>query len=323
MRRRINRTLLTATAASVSVITLGFMATGAVGAATTTTGLASGTSIVTPILTDTTCVPTTAPGLPSDNCARAGWQASGRDFRYAAASIVVPDHVGAVAPDPALYVALDDSGDVYDYARVGIKPCPTTNITGSGDATCPNAASPGTGVDPSGWAVFAKVVVNGGTPTTFSAALPALAVGLGVSVSAYLEPSGNWVRFSITTPNTTSLGGGLGKSYNRSMAVSGPVYTDALAVADWTGIGTSSITEPVQPVLGSANTSAYDQFFQGRFTTWSGTQGTFNGKWTVTKVEATTNGLAPSGTSLATGPSYLWSNDKYPHDAFGVWIYHS
>src|ERR1022692_718528 len=105
MRRRINRMLLTATAASACVITLGFMATGAVGASTTTAGLASGTSTVTPILTDTTCVPTAAPGLPSDNCARAGWQASGRDFRYAAASIVVPSRNGVVATDAAMYVA--------------------------------------------------------------------------------------------------------------------------------------------------------------------------------------------------------------------------
>src|ERR1035438_2888686 len=99
MRRRINRTLLTATAASVSVITLGFMATGAVGAATTTTGMASVASSVTPLLppTDTTCTASSAPGLPSDNCAKAGFQASGRDFRYAAASIVVPNHTGAAS----------------------------------------------------------------------------------------------------------------------------------------------------------------------------------------------------------------------------------
>src|ERR1022692_3860302 len=96
MRRRINRTLLTATAASASVITLGFMATGAVGASTTTAGLASVASTVTPLPpTDTTCTLTSGPGLPSDNCAKAGWQASGRDFRYTSASIVVPAHLGA------------------------------------------------------------------------------------------------------------------------------------------------------------------------------------------------------------------------------------
>src|ERR1019366_910272 len=93
MRRRINRTLLTATAASASVITLGFMATGAVGASTTTAGLAS-TSTVTPILSQATGC--TLPGdetVPS-TCAVAGYQASGRLFRYAQASIVVPLHAG-------------------------------------------------------------------------------------------------------------------------------------------------------------------------------------------------------------------------------------
>src|ERR1017187_6650629 len=97
MRRRINRTLLTATAASASVITLAFMATGAVGAATTTAGLAS-TSSVTPILSQATNC--TAPALaptPSP-CAVAGYQASGRLFRYAQASIVVPNHAGNVTP---------------------------------------------------------------------------------------------------------------------------------------------------------------------------------------------------------------------------------
>jgi hypothetical protein len=122
MRRRINRTLLTATAASVSVITLGFMATGAVGAATTTTGMASVASTVTPIFSNaSTCVrPTlaTLAATPSP-CAVAGYQASGRLFRYGQASIVVPLHAPAftgtsgttpqVEPDGAVYVALDNS----------------------------------------------------------------------------------------------------------------------------------------------------------------------------------------------------------------------
>jgi hypothetical protein len=318
MRRRINRTLLTATAASASVITLGFMATGAVGAATTTTGLASGTSSVTPIVTDTTCTPTTSPGLPTDGCARAGYQASGRFFRYAAASIVVPAHTGMTTSDASMYVALDDSGDVYDYARVGIKPVCTAAT--SGVCTAPSAGI-------SGWQVFDSTVVNGGTPATFSAALPVGAEGLGISVSAYLLPSGNWVRFVITTPTTTSVSGGVttttpGKTYNRSFAVGGPVYTTAQAVADWTGTGTSAITLPAQPALASANTSAYDQFFQGRLTTWSGTKGTFNGKWTVTPIEATLGGAAPLGANVVASPSYLWSNDKgFKSDAFGVWIH--
>ena len=55
----------------------------------------------------------------------------------------------------------------------------------------------------------------------------------------------------------------------------------------------------------------------GRFTTWNGTKGTFNGAWTVNPVEANVTG----GSVNVAGPSYLWTNDKFPGDAFGVWIY--
>jgi hypothetical protein len=341
MRRRINRTLLTATAASASLISLSFMAAGGAGAATTT-GPVNGAFGGAPIVTDTTCTLTAAPGLPSDNCARAGWQASGRDFRYAAASIVVPartgipkNATGGVVGDATMYVALDDSGDVYDYARVGIKPCPTVNITGTGtpDATCPESPSGTTGgtvVDASGWAVFATVAVNGTVTAPFTAAIPVAAEGYGVSVSAYLLPSGNWARFVIKTPTTTSTSGGVtsttsGQTYNRSFAVTGPAYTDVQAVADWsTDAATGFLISPVQPVLASAPVTAYDQFFQGRLTTWSGTKGTFNGKWTVNAFKGTLAGAAPAGANVVTAPSYLWSNDKgFSNDAFGVWIHSS
>lgn len=333
MRRRINRTLLTATAASASLISLSFMAAGGAGAATTA-GPVNTPFGGAPIVTDTTCTPSSGTGLPSDGCAKAGYQASGRFFRYAAASIVVPAHLGAAtsiaaggsggsstlahAADATMYVALDDSGDVYDYARVGIKP--TCTVVDHSDAcTTPSATST--------WSVFASAVVAGVADTSFSAALPLAAAGLGVSVSAYLLPSGNWVRFVITTPATTATVGGVttttaGKTYNRSLPVSGPAYTDAQAVADWTGTGTSAMTTPPQPALAAANTTAYDQFFKGRLTTWSGTKGTFNGKWTVNAFEGTLLGAAPAGANVVTAPSYLWSNDTgFSNDAFGVWIH--
>jgi hypothetical protein len=342
MRRRINRTLLTATAASASLISLSFMAAGGAGAATTA-GPVNGAFGGAPIVTDTNCTLSSTP-VPSDGCARAGYQASGRDFRYAAASIVVPNHTGAagniaatyasgttppaltpaVAGDATMYVALDDSGDVYDYARVGIKPtCTTVNAAGA----CVAHIADTTAI--SSWSVFATVAVNGTVDSTpFVVAIPVGAAGLGVSVSAYLLPSSNWVRFVITTPATTSTSGGTtsttaGKTYNRSIAVGGPTYTDAQAVADWSGLAsTSASTSPAQPVLASAPVTAYDQFFQGRLTTWSGTKGTFNGKWTVNPIESTLAGAAPAGRNVVTSPSYLWSNDKgFSNDAFGVWIH--
>ena len=74
--------------------------------------------------TDTNCT-LSAPPLPSDNCAMAGYEASGRTFRFAQALITIPDHAGSKTGDPALYVALDNSGtSTYQYTRVGLAPCP-------------------------------------------------------------------------------------------------------------------------------------------------------------------------------------------------------
>src|ERR1022692_1255452 len=269
MRRRINRTLLTATAASVSVITLSFMAAGTAGAATTA-GPVNGAFGGAPIVTDTTCTLTAPPGapVPSDNCARAGYQASGRDFRYAAASIVVPARTGAVhniaatftvgpppvqitpavAGDATMYVALDDSGDIYDYARVGIKPtCTLVNAAGA----C--VASIGDTTAISSWSVFATVAINGAvTPITLPP-LPVADQGNGISVSAYLLPSSNYVRFVITTPTvpaTVSTPGVVGQTYTRTFGVQGPAYTDAQAAADWSGLANnaSATTSPAQPL---------------------------------------------------------------------------
>ena len=323
MRRRINRTLLTATAASASVITLGFMATGAVGASTTTTGMASVASSVTPIVTNATCA-TTSGASPANDCAMAGYKASNRLFRYAQASIVVPSHIGMLngvvsttEPDPQLYVALDDTASAFDYVRVGIRPVCTT--VAAGVCTVP-------GGNPSGWQVFSSVAEpNGATSTPTSVAIPATMEGTGIFVSAYLTPSGNSVHTVIKTPTTTSTSGGVtttttGSTYNNTQPVYGPIYSDAQAVADWNAIGTSAVTQPWQPTALLAPTSALTQFQLGRFTTWSGTKGTFNGKWITTQIKATLDGT--SATAAVVSPSYLWTGDSFPGDAFGVWLRH-
>ena len=356
MRRRINRTLLTATAASASVITLGFMATGAVGASTTTAGLAS-TSSVTPILSQATdCTPPTSVSIPS-GCAVAGYQASGRLFRYAQASIVVPNHAGDVTPagtttipqvepDAAIYVALENSSDTAnDYTRVGVMPCAlwtatsaagVTPITGTipangcslPQAYSVTAADTATNTNTSGWETFATAVEPDGTTRgPVYHALDPTQEGLGMAVSVYLSPTGNSVHASIKTPTTYTTGGGvafLGHTYNDTFAVNGPTYTNADAVADWTAVSTNALTVPFQPAAtgvaaGAPGTVAYTQFKDGRFTTWNGTRGTFNGKWTVTPFEATTTGLS-TGT-VVTSPGYLWSSTTgYKSDAFGVWL---
>jgi hypothetical protein len=319
MRRRINRTLA-ATAAGASVIGLSLMAVGTAGAATTHLPV-NGPSGGAAIITNTTCTPVAAASATTPtNCGMAGYQASGRLFRYAQASIVVPSHAGVVATtntagngassDASLYVALDNnSNTALDYARAGIEPVPVGPASTTGDS-------------PSGWAAIATVVEPGpaGLVSTPIVALPIADEGLGIFVSVYLSPSGNSVHSLITTPTTTVVAGGVttttaGSTYNHTFLVHGPNYTDAQALADWTGPTATAQIEPVPPV--TANTAAYTQFFDGRFTTWNGTKGTFNGAWTVNPVEANALG----GSTNVAGPSYLWSNDKYPSDAFGVWIY--
>jgi hypothetical protein len=288
MRRRINRTLLAATAASVSVIGLGFMAAGAAGAATSSTaGMPK----------------TNAPsgGAPIDTCAAgstgalacaAGYQASGRNFRYAQALITIPNRASTIA-DPELYVALDGSnGNTADYARAGIEP----------------GATVGT------WDAFVSVM----EPTLnapidiVQTQLPAPLEGDGVLFSVYLNAGGNSVHFVTTLPS--------GVQYNNTVAVNGPLYTAAQALADW------SFSTPAVPAAPTANTRV-TQFLQGRFTTLNGTRGTFEGPWSLNPVEATSNGDAyPQGTLIA-APAYLWNDgNSLPGqgtDAFGLWLYSS
>ena len=137
MPRRITKAFFATAAAGATITTLGFAAASPAGAAIAGrhhhfTGTYFTPSGGTPIPTSANCVLTTP--APSDNCAMSGYQASGRTFRFAQALITVPNHVGVVnsdtspagADDPNLYVALDNSSTAtYEFARVGIAPCPT------------------------------------------------------------------------------------------------------------------------------------------------------------------------------------------------------
>jgi hypothetical protein len=80
-------------------------------------------------------------------------------------------------------------------------------------------------------------------------------------------------------------------------------------------------TQPQPAVPGAKVRDA--QFLQGRFTTASGAQGTFNGPWTLNAYEATSNGSLPPAGSLIGQPSYLWTDGNSFQgrwgDAFGVW----
>lgn len=276
-----------------------------------------------PIPTSTGCTgfsPASAQG-----CAEAGYQASGRDFRYAQAVITVPDHHGVVTAcppgarcavtagpaaksnvirdipsdgeaDPQIYVALDDSSTgSSQYARVGVQPC-------TGGSNCGD----------SGWEAFADVRSAAQPPSTppFLVPITAAEEGDSVFVSAYLDPAGQGVHTVITLLD--------GSTFNNTFPVNGAVYPRAQAVADWT----TAEVKP-QPVPPSPAKVRDTQFLEGRFSTLNGQRGTFAGPWTLNAFEGTANGALPPAGTLVVQPSYLWNDGTNFHgmfgDAFGVW----
>jgi hypothetical protein len=259
------------------------MAAGAAGAATSSTAGMPRSN-------------TPSGGAPIDTCAigstgalacAAGYQASGRNFRYAQALITIPNRASTAA-DPELYVALDSSnGGTADYARAGIEPGTTLGS----------------------WQAFVSVMEPTlSTPIDVTQPLSGTLQGDGVLFSVYLNAGGNSVHFVTTLPS--------GLQYNNTIPVNGPLYTAAQALADW------SASTPAVPAAPVANTRL-TQFLQGRFTTLNGTRGTFEGPWSLNPVEATSNGLAyPQGTLIA-APAYLWNDgtNSKGTDAFGLWLY--
>ncbi len=301
MRRRMTRALLAAAAAGATVTALGCTAAGA---ASTASHIINPPSGGTPIYTDANCPPVVIPviggsasvnaanaTITSASCARSGYQASGRDFRFAQAVIAVPTSNGSLATSPDLYVGLYSSPT--EFARAGIEPCAIT-------LGCP-----------SGWQGFYEVMQQGVPTLDVTVPFTGVVAGDGVFFSIYFNSVGNALRFVVTLPDGTTFG--------QTTAVNGPIYTTAVALADW-----SLTTTRPAPAVPLAN-SRVTQFFQGRFTTLSGQQGTFNGPWTVNPVEVTTNGIAPPGGTLISAPSFLWTDGNSfkgePGDAFGVWLY--
>jgi len=313
MRRRITRTLFTAAAAGVTITTLGFAAASPAGAAShhvkpfTPSGTLVGTN-ANCSLTNIT--------LPSDNCGKAGYMATGRTFRFAQALITVPNHLGSIVSpaDPTLYVALDNSGtNTWQYTRVGIAPCPAAAvgifIVPGTAVTCPTVVAGNT----ANWVVFTATADAGGPPVVTIHPLANAFMGDGILVNVYLAPTGNSVATTITLPN--------GTTYNNTFPITGPTYTNAQATADWTTAIENGAAAP-EPAVPAAKVRDA-QFFQGRFTTSNGSQGTFNGPWTLNAWEATSNGTLPPTGTLIGQPSYLWNDGNgfggKGDDAFGVW----
>jgi hypothetical protein len=286
MRSRIASTLVT-TAATAA---FAFAGPGLAGAAVARPAAASPASSLPVIATDSF----------------GGFEASGRDFRYIHALIVTPN-APQNAEYPQLYVQLSNgslgSGDIH--TRAGIETCLVAENLDPGFAC-------GGGVN---WVGFIETFINSGSSPSFSHFVPLDDVSQGdaVGFGIYYDPAaGNAVNYTLTAPG--------GQQYDVQAPVSGPTFDHAAALGDYT----NSTGTPI-PLPPGTQQYRLTQFWQGALTTYGGVKGSWTGPWTLSAVEATSNGQPfPQGTvELSPGP--LWSDGVAvngavrDNDVFGVW----
>jgi len=286
MRRRITRTLLAAAAAGVTAGTLGLTAVGAANAAVSRA--ASGNIGPTMATTST-----------------AGYEASGRDFRYISSTITVPDTAFLTGFYPQEYIQLSNGslGGGDQYIRAGIESCVV-------------AESFGYSCTPGSWVSFVEAFNNSLNGPYFAhySELSGVNQGDGVNFSIYYDEQGNELHFVITPPSTSGP-----VEYYKTQAY-GAIFQYADAVDDFTD--STGVPIALPPFIHSFR---INQFLQGAITTENGARGSFAGPWTTSPVVATSNGLVyPLGTTRVS-PTALWS-DGLPangavrsDDAFGVW----
>jgi hypothetical protein len=294
MRRCITRILAAASMAGAATAVLG-VAAGAAGAAARPAAAFQGASL--PV------VATSSYG---------GYQASGRDFRYIHAAIMVPN-----APQdsqfPQIYVQLSNgslaTGDTY--TRAGIETCLVAEAVDSG-FSCP------AGVE---WAGFIEAFSNTITGLNFTHFVPLdVGTGDGVGVSIYFDQPGNELHYVLTPPTVQSCSTGPQNQCYYEAAAGGPVFDHAAGLADYTNSTGSPI--PLDP---AAQQFRLTQLWQGALTTYNGTRGSWAGPWTLSVVEATSNGLPfPEGTTELS-PGFLWTDGATVNgaargnDVFGIW----
>ncbi|MCW2907990.1 MAG: hypothetical protein JWL68_2779 [Actinomycetia bacterium] len=291
MRRRITRTLFAAAAAGVTASTLGLSAVGAANAAVATK--AQPATIGTTIATTST----------------AGYEASGRDFRYISSTLTVPDTSFLTGIYPQEYIQLSNgsltqpTGGGDQYIRAGIEACVVARSFG---ATCPTGT----------WVAFVEAFDNSLSGPYFSHFynLAGVNQGDGVNFSIYYDEAGNELHFVITPPSTSGT-----PQYYKTQAY-GAIFDHAAALDDFT----DSTGTPI-PLPFFIHAFRINQFLQGAITTEHGLRGSFVGPWTTSPVEATSNGLPfPSG-HVRVSPNALWSDGLVANgavranDAFGVW----
>lgn len=237
----------------------------------------------------------------------AGYQLSGRDFRYAESTLTVPDWFSnALYPQEYLQLSngslTQPTGGGDQYVRAGIESCVVAHVD-FGDPSC----------TPGSWVAYVEAFNNSLSGPYFEHYfnLAGVDAGDGVNFSVYFDQAGNELHFVITPPSTSGL-----PQYYKTQAY-GPLFDHAAALDDFT----DNTGKPV-PLPPGFNPIKINQFLQGAFTTYSGARGSFIGPWTTSKVQATSNGLPyPSGTVRVT-PGSLWSDGLpgngavRPDDAF-------
>jgi hypothetical protein len=291
MRRRITRTLFAAAAAGVTVSTLGLTAAGAASAAVS--------SKAQPATIGTSIGSTTS----------AGYQPSGRNFRYISSTLTVRDTDFLTGLYPQEYIQLSNgsltqfSGGGNQYVRAGIESC---RVAQSFGYTCINGT----------WVAYVEAFNNSLNGPYFShyAELAGVNQGDGVNFSIYYYQGGNELSFVITPPSTSGT-----PQYYKTRAY-GPIFDHAAALDDFTDSTGTPIALP--PFIHSFR---INQFLQGAITTEHGLRGSFVGPWTTSAVIATSNGLLPPSGATRVSPSPLWTDGLSANgafranDAFGVW----
>ena len=294
MRRRITRTLVAAAAAGVTASAIGLAAAGAASAAVSKPA-----------------VPHVALGPPIASKFAAGYEASGRNFRYITSTITVPDTALLTGLYPQEYIQLSEgslngagggvSGDAY--VRAGIESCVVATSFG---ATCTLGS----------WVSFVEAFNNSLNGPFFAhySQLSGVEQGDGVNFSIYFDQAGNELHFVITPPDTS------GPAQFYKTHAHGPLYDHAAALDDFT----DSTGTPI-PLPFFLHQFRINQFLQGALTTYRGIRGSFVGPWTTSRVLATSNGLLPPAGTTRVSPNALFSDGLTangavrPWDAFGVW----
>jgi hypothetical protein len=291
MRSRIMSALVATAAAGATATTLGLAAAGAANASVTTTAR-----------------PATI-GTPIGSTNSAGYEVSGRDYRYISSTITVPDTSFLTGLYPQEYIQLSNgsltqvSGGGNAYTRAGIESCVVARSFG---AICPTGT----------WVAYVENFNNSLNFPSFRHFFNLAGVnqGDGVNFSIYYNEVGNELSYVITPPSTS------GTPQFYKTGAHGSIFDHAAALDDFTDSTGTPIALP--PFIRSFR---INQFLQGAITTENGARGSFTGPWTTSEVVATSNGLLPPSGTTRVSPSALWT-DGLPangavraNDAFGVW----